>query len=298
MTSIALVTNPISGSGRSLQVCSALQSSLIEAGHAVTLVESSLEPVQSWLDPVLQEVDLVLAAGGDGTVRMVAESASRTGTPLHQIPMGTENLFARTFGMTAGHDAVNDAIKAWRVEQLDMIEVAGTRGLLMVGCGFDAAVVCDLAARRRGPISHWTYVPIVLRQWMRWRPVPMRVVVDGDVVATAHAGLCFICNSREYGGGFNPAPDACMHDGELDVVLLPTRSRFGVLRWMLKARRGRHLKDKRAIHVQGRSIGLSFESSMLWQLDGDPPPGTSAVDHLEMQVAPGSLPVLLPAHHS
>ena len=296
MTSIALVTNPISGSGRSLQVCRALEAALITAGHTVRLVESSLDPVRSWLDPVLQESDLVLAAGGDGTVRMVAESASRTGTPLHQIPMGTENLFARTFGMTAEPSDLIDAIESWRVERLDMIEVAGVHGLLMIGFGFDAAVVCELAARRRGPISHWTYVPIVLRQLLRWRPVPMQVAVDGQPVATTCSGLCFVCNSREYGGGFNPAPMACMHDGALDVVVLPTRSRFGLLRWMLKARRGRHLDDVRAIHVQGRSVELAFESSMLWQLDGDPPPEASGVERLGMKIVPGVLPVLLPAH--
>ena len=266
-----------------------------EVGHEVTLVHTSLEPVRSWLDPVLETVDLVLAAGGDGTVRMVAESACRTETPLYQVPMGTENLFARTLGMRADHGMIIDAIEGWRVDRLDMIDVGGSRGLLMVGFGFDAAVVCDLAARRSGPISHWTYLPIVLRQWWRWRAASMQVAVDGRVIATDHAGLCFICNSREYGGGFNPAPDASMQDGLLDLVLLPARSRLGILRWMLKAFRGRHLEDAQAIHVQGHSIEVSSVTEMHWQIDGDPPGDLSSVDHLELRVIPDSLPVLMPA---
>ena len=295
MTSITLVTNPISGCGRSLQVCSALQSSLAEAGHAVTLVESSLEPVKSWLDPVLQDADLVLAAGGDGTVRMVAESACRTDTPLHQVPMGTGNLFARTLGMRADLDSIIEAIDAWHIERLDAFDVGGTHGQLVASCGFDAAVVSDLTAHRSGPISNWTFLPIMLRQLARWRPVSTRVVADEQVVSENHTGLCLVCNSLAYlRSSFDPALDRSMQDGLLDVVLLPTRSRIGVLRWILKAMHGRHLKDKRAIHVQARSIALSFDSPVLWQLDGESPPGEASIERLHVQITPESLPVLMP----
>ena len=295
MTSIALVANPISGSGRSLQACNELQAILVEAGHSVTLVHSSLEPVRSWLDPVLQESDLVLAAGGDGTVRMVAESACRTDTPLHQVPMGTGNLFARTLGMRADHDAIINAIDAWRVERLDAFDVGGTHGQLMASCGFDAAVVSDLTAHRHGPISHWTFLPIMLRQLVRWRPVRTRVVADEQLLSEDHTGLCFVCNSLAYlRSSFDPGSDTSMQDGLLDVVLLPTRSRFGVLRWILKAMKGRHLEDARAIHVQARSIAMSFESPVLWELDGDSPPGEASIERLHVQITPKSLPVLMP----
>ncbi|MDG2291965.1 MAG: diacylglycerol kinase family protein, partial [Phycisphaerales bacterium] len=100
MAAVLLVFNPISGAGRSRRAAAALESSLVESGHDVTQLSSSLEPTVQWLDPVLQTHDVVLAIGGDGTVRMVAEGVHRTGTPLYQVPMGTENLFARAMGMT------------------------------------------------------------------------------------------------------------------------------------------------------------------------------------------------------
>ncbi|MCH2148819.1 MAG: hypothetical protein MK095_05235 [Phycisphaerales bacterium] len=297
MAAVLLVFNPISGAGRSMRAAAALESSLVEAGHGVTQLSSSLESTVQWLDPILQTHDVVLAIGGDGTVRMVAEGAHRTGTPLYQVPMGTENLFARAMGMTSDHESIVSAINAWRVHRFDMARANGEPCLLMASCGFDAAVVHDLAARRSGPISHWSYLPSILRQWLRWQPVPMHVTVDGACIQAEHVGLCFVCNSREYGGRFNPAPAASMDDGLLDVVLLPTRSRWGVLRWMMKARKGRHVDDTRLVHAQGHSVQIMFGSTMRWQVDGDRPPESAR--HvgmgLEVILEPAALPVLLPS---
>jgi diacylglycerol kinase (ATP) len=297
MATILLVFNPISGAGRSSTAAAALEPSLTDAGHDVTMLSSSLEPTVQWLDPILQEHDMVLAIGGDGTVRMVAEGACRTNTPIYQVPMGTENLFARAMGMTNDHQAILAAINVERVCRLDMAHANGEPCLLMASCGFDAAVVHDLASRRRGPISHWSYLPCIIRQWLRWRPISIRVMVDEACLHEEYVGLCFVCNSREYGGQFNPAPEASMDDGVLDVVLLPTRSRFGLLRWMLKARRGRQFNDARAVHAQGRTVQLEFATPMHWQIDGDCPRESSlpVATGLKVVLEPASLPVLLPA---
>lgn len=297
MAAILLVFNPITGAGRSGTTAAALGPSLIDAGHNVTMLSSSVEPTVQWLDPVLKEHDMVLAIGGDGTVRMVAEGARRTNTPIYQVPMGTENLFARAMGMTSDHQAILAAINAERVCRLDMAHANGEPCLLMASCGFDAAVVHDVASRRSGPISHWSYLPCIIRQWLRWRPVAIRVMVDGTCLHKEHVGLCFVCNSCEYGGQFNPAPEASMDDGVLDVVLLPTRSRFGLLRWMLKARRGRQFTDARAVHAQGRAVHLEFATPMHWQVDGDCPSDSPApmAAGLKVELEPASLLVLRPA---
>ncbi|MDG2291240.1 MAG: hypothetical protein P8L37_01165, partial [Phycisphaerales bacterium] len=201
----------------------------------------------------------------------------------------------RAMGMTSDHESIVAAINAGRVHQIDMARANGEPCLLMASCGFDAAVVHDLAARRSGPISHWSYLPSILRQWLRWQPVPMHVTVDGACIEAEHVGLCFVCNSREYGGRFNPAPEARMDDGVLDVVLLPTRSRWGLLRWMMKARKGRHVDDPRIVHARGRSVQIKCGSAVLWQVDGDrPPEAAQGVDvGLEVVLEPAALPVLL-----
>ncbi|MBM44595.1 MAG: hypothetical protein CMJ36_06260 [Phycisphaerae bacterium] len=297
MSRIALIANPISGSGSSRARAEALQQELEHVGHEVVLTWTRLEPCAQWLDPVLQDVDVAVVAGGDGTVRLVAESAIETRTPIYQVPTGTENLFARALGHSGEAGDVIRAIEAADVCLLDVADANGTTSILMTSCGFDAAVVQDLASRRTGPISHWTYLPSMLRQLWSWKPVPVGIMVDGEGVGSDQPGLCFVCNCREYGGGFNPAPDARMDDGLLDIVFLPTRSRLGLLRWMWKARRGTHLASTRALHARGRRIVLEPASPVPWQVDGDCPAesATPLTQRVTIEVRSGVLPVLRPA---
>ncbi len=297
MPRIAILANPISGAGNSRGRAAELQQALESAGHDVILLWTRLGSVQEWLDPVLEEVDVAVVAGGDGTVRLVAGGSIRTGTPLYHVPMGTENLFARAMGFTGETGDVIGAIEAHDVRALDVADANGTTAILMASCGFDAAVVHDLTSHRTGPISHWTYLPCMLRQLWKWKPVPIRVMVDGESIASEQSGLCFVCNCREYGGRFNPAPEASMDDGVLDVVFLPTRRRLGLLKWMWKARRGTHLSSHGAVHAQGRVVVLEPSSPIPWQVDGDCPPETATplTQRVMIQVQPGVLPVLQPA---
>ena len=297
MPRIALIANPISGAGTSRDRAAELQQALESSGHDVVLLWTRLEPAQEWLDPVLEEVDAAVVAGGDGTVRLVAGSSIRTRTPIYQVPTGTENLFARAMGFSGEAGDVIDAIEAHDVHALDVADANGTTSILMTSCGFDAAVVHDLASRRTGPISHWTYLPCMLRQLWRWKPVPIRIMVDGASIASDQPGLCFVCNCSEYGGRFNPAPEASMDDGVLDVVFLPTRRRLGLLRWMWRARRGTHLSSHGAVHARGRLVVLEPSSPIPWQVDGDCPPETATplTQRVMIQVQPGVLPVLRPA---
>ena len=245
--------------------------------------------------------DVVVVLGGDGTLNEAANGLVGTDCALAALPGGSTNVFARTIGTPddplRANDAVVEALDAGSIVNAGLGEVSGRYFLFHCGMGFDAAVVQDLASRGTGPISHWTYLPSMLRELWSWKPVPVGIMVDGEGVGSDQPGLCFVCNCREYGGGFNPAPDALMDDGLLDVVFLPPRSRIGLLRWMWKARRGTHLTSRGALHARGRRIVLEPASPVPWQVDGDCPAesATPLTQRVTIEVRSGVLPVLRPA---
>lgn len=296
MHHVTIIANPVSGSGRSRETARDLAERLRGRGHEVREVATELGDSRQWLDPVLDGSGAALVVGGDGTLRLVAESLLRCSVPVWQVPCGTENLFARAMGMTAQEALVHDAITAGRVRAMDVARVNGTLSLLMASVGFDAAVVHDLSSRRGASISHWSYLPCILRQLVRWRPTTMSVQLDGLNVLEGEAGWCFICNSREYGARFDPAPEADMADGLLDVVFLPTRSRRQVLSWMARTRSGRHLGRDGVLHATANSVRVECTPAMPWQVDGDVPPESAGpvTDRIDMECLPGALSVLLP----
>lgn len=296
---IAVVFNPISGAGRAAAMAQSAADALRRAGHDVSMAPTQRGPAAHWLDPVLRSADLAVVSGGDGAMRMVAPAAMAANTPLYHLPCGTENLFARAFGMSCDTAALLSAIERKHIRRIDTGVANGETFLLMASIGFDAAVVHELARSRRGPITHLSYIAPIWRQFRQWRPARLQVCVDGRQIDDEGPGFVVIANSAEYGWRVNPAGRADMYDGLLDVAYFPARSRVSLVNWAIKCRLGRQFNDRRLVYERGREITVHSRQHCHYQLDGDPAGGdeigpSAAATSLVVQVKPASLPVLAP----
>ncbi|UCD74450.1 MAG: hypothetical protein JSV91_11750 [Phycisphaerales bacterium] len=315
---VLVLYNPISGAGRSELDARSLAQRLDAAGHAVALAETQPEPGEGWLADELAGCKLLVVVGGDGAVRMAGQPAARTDTPIYQYPGGTENLFAREFGMDRSAETLLRAIDRFRIRRVDVGEAEGRPFLLMASVGYDAGVVDDLARRRGRSISHLSYLGPMLRQFLRWRPPRLEVLIDGErldthdqppggdqAAAAGMQGWVIVANSRQYAARLNPAPMADMSDGLLDVVYVPLRSRLGLLPRMAYYRLGWQDRDSAVVRRRGRTVELRMDPPQFLQLDGDPPgpAGGFAADRAEVpgrvgcvriSLQPKALPVLIP----
>jgi diacylglycerol kinase family enzyme len=292
---ILVLYNPIAGSGRASAAAESVRVALREGGHEPSLQETLPDPPADWLVSSLAGVDLLLVVGGDGAVRLASGPAAQTGTPLHVFPLGTENLFAREFGIGRSLPRLLDAVRRFELRHVD-VGVAGDKTfLLMTGLGFDACMVRDLAAGRRGGISHLSYAGPLLRQTWRWRAPRMTIRVDDEIVVRERRGFVQIANCRQYAVRLDPALRASMTDGLLDVVFFPCKSGPGVLAWLLACRCRAHVRSARLAYHRGASVLVSSEPEHPYQVDGDAPGPTSPASELAISVRPGALPVLVPA---
>jgi diacylglycerol kinase (ATP) len=279
----------------------ALAASLRHAGHESHIIHTRLEPLESWLDPALDAADLLVVLGGDGAVRMAAPAAVRAGKPIYHLPQGTENLFAREFGMDRSPETLLRAIERRTVRKADIGVANGRTFLLMASIGFDAEVVHDLAGKRGRSISHWSYVPPILRQLRNWRPPRLEIEVDGERLPIDQPGFVVIANSAQYGWRLNPCAQATIDDGLLDVGFFPTRTRFGMALWAMRCRMGRQGTHSKLVQKSGKAVRIRSDQALRYQLDGDPPgedktPGPSEGGRfrLDIEIQPGCLSVLVP----
>ena len=304
---ILVLCNPISGAGRAMMIGQSISRCLTDAGHEVHVCETRLEPPERWLDTSLRGIDALVVAGGDGAVRLAAASAVRTGTPIYQVPCGTENLFAREFGMTRNAEALCRAVEKFATRRVDVGVANGRIFLLMASVGFDADVVHDLASRRGSSISHFSYVAPIVSQLWRWHPPRLDIDIDGERLVEGQPGFVVIGNCRQYGWRLNPAGRAAMDDGLLDVVFFPACSRRELIAWAIRCRRQRHLQHPRLVYQRGRSVSIASPAPQRFQLDGDPPDVSRELGQsdaraesprspfkLEISLKPASLAVLIP----
>ncbi len=258
------------------------------------MVPSERAPIEEWLEPKLPGAYLVIVVGGDGAVRMTAPAIIRSGVLMYHYPCGTENLFAREFGMEANAGAVVSAIESGTPTPVDVGVANGEIFLLMISIGFDAEVVHDLASRRTGSISHLSYVGPMLRQFRRWIPPQLRVSVDDRRIDDGVGGFLVIANSRQYAMRMNPAWKARMDDGVLDAVYFPTRSISDLLAWMLRCEFGSQGGDPRLNYQTGERIAIESDEPFRYQVDGDPPLNLDPVSRVEIDVRPKTMRVLVP----
>lgn len=290
---VACLFNPISGAGRARVRAEAVGEAIRNAGHEAVLLETRRDAAENWLDPVLPGASALIVCGGDGAVRLAAGSASRAGIPIHQCPSGTENLFAKAFGMRPDPGAIAAALEAGRTRRIDTGDANGEPFLIMASIGFDAEVVHDLSAHRDGPISHRSYVKPILRQLRRWEAPRLQVAVDGDPIADTDA-FAIVGNLKQYAGGLDPARLADPADGVLDALVFPARGAASLVRWAAEIATGLHLRDRRLRYRVGRVVEIASPRPIRMQLDGDASE-SGAATRIRIEIRPASLDVLLPA---
>ncbi len=295
---ITVLFNPASGNGRRDSVIERISAALRQDGHRVLPLRvggpemDDLAARQS-----LAASDALLIAGGDGTVNRVLPLAIGTGVPVYHVPLGTENLFARQFGMRDDPEAIRAALGRRRIEAIDTAECNGRPFVIMCSVGPDADVIYRLAGARKGGISHLSYIGPILRESFSGGVSPISLEVDGRVIFENRRGMAVIANGEQYALGANPAAGASLRDGVLDVVFFPAPFKLAVGAWLAASWLGVAGLIPGAIRVRGTHIVVvAPEPGFRVQLDGEAVRGPNQggrEESLEILAMPGSLRVLV-----
>ncbi|GAB4544130.1 MAG: hypothetical protein Tsb0013_01010 [Phycisphaerales bacterium] len=267
---IIVVANPLSGRGKAEREAVKVRALLLQRGHDVTRLGLSPSMVEDELPGRLREAEALVVVGGDGTVQACAEAAARAHTPLYHWPVGTENLFAREFGMKRDGRVLLAALDSMRSTEADLALCDGRLFVLMCSVGPDASIVHRLARVRTGAITKMSYARHVVMELLSPVLTPITVRVDGEAVVTDRPGMVFVANSRQYALRIDPAKDASMTDGLLDVVHFPVTTRLGMLKWMGLSRLRRQQAVRGAVIARGSRVEVENHGSAVpYQLDGE-----------------------------
>jgi YegS/Rv2252/BmrU family lipid kinase len=236
--------------------------------------------------------DLVVAAGGDGTVRGCAEGLAGTDVPLGIVPLGTGNLLARTLRIPAHPKAaLNVALGGKTASEDHRIDLAAADGTLftaMAGMGLDAAVV---AATRLKHHLGWIAYAVAGAAHLALPPVRFTIRMDDEPPVEREARSVVVGNSGLLPGGFTLLPDARIDDGLLDVGVLAPHGPFGWPRVATRVLTHSHRQDGNLERFQARKVEITAHSPLPREIDGE------VVAHgrtLTVEVRPAALWVRVP----
>lgn len=217
--------------------------------------------------------DLVLAIGGDGTIRAVCEELAGTGIPVGIVPAGTGNLLARNLSIPLYLRAAVDVGLNGQDRAIDMVHVSGDEMedatyLVMAGMGFDAAIMEGVNEDFKNKVGWLAYVWSGLRAMM-FPVIRVEVSVDGGEFTRHRARTIVIGNVGHLQAGMPLIPDAAIDDGRLDVVLLYPRRFLSWLRIALRVLTKSPRTDETITRMTGREVVVRTQAPAPRQLDGD-----------------------------
>jgi diacylglycerol kinase (ATP) len=235
--------------------------------------------------------DLIVACGGDGTLCEVLNGMSASDTPVSFIPAGTGNDFVRTLGLpTTPCEAARQIVQG-RSRRLDLMRLAepSMAAINIIGIGFDAAVAARMNRQTRFGGGALSYLCAVMMELARMRPARLRLRVDEETWE-GEALLVAIANAQTYGGGMRIAPEACVDDGLLDVVIVEPLSRLEFLKLLPRVFKGTHVQHPAVFCRRGREIVVESDVPVPVMVDGD----LRAATPLRVTVEPGAAHLWLP----
>lgn len=274
---VLIAVNPHAGVRNRQAVAEELRQQLQDMGLRVSIFPGIDELAQQAAARLAAgSLRAVVAAGGDGTISLVA-NRTPPGTPLAILPLGTENLLAKYMEVEADPQQLCRAIAAGCCAQLDAGQAGGRLFTLMAGCGFDADVVRRLHEGRTGHIHHLSYAKPILdaiRKYeypeLRVRYAPAEAGEGADPTEEIVARWVFVVNLPRYAGGLSFAPQASGTDGLLDVCTFKEGSLWSGLVYLSGVMLGQHEAMEDFGHVQTRRLTIESTGPAPYQLDGDP----------------------------
>jgi diacylglycerol kinase family enzyme len=306
---ITIVHNPTAGHDRF--TADEILAAAERAGHEPVYCAAADD-----LDAALHDPgDLVVAAGGDGTVRKLATRLTGRRIPLTVLPMGTANNVARSLSISGDPARLIEGWSSWRQRSIDLGHVSAPWGdaLFIEGVGFGPIV---------GAIATLTHVPAepspdgdpgqeierdlrVLREVLADHPAhPCRIEIDGRQLSGTYL-MVEAMNIRTIGPNLELAPDADLDDALLDLVLATEDDR-AVLRKHVTDRLARRAERLDVPRYRGRHIRVTWPGSRVHVDDRILPKEKDAASGrwwsegrditLTITVAPRALEVLVPAH--
>jgi YegS/Rv2252/BmrU family lipid kinase len=262
------------------------------AAGGVTILERRCERSGEVAEVIRREagaVDLVILAGGDGTMNAAVEALVEQQLPLGILPTGTGNDLARTLAIPSDLADAASAIVGGRQHRIDLGRANQKYFFNVANIGLSAEVTRHHTTERKRRLWLLAYVLSLRDAWRTSRPFRVRLRCDGRALRL-RALQVTIGNGRHYGGGMTVSADATIDDGWLDVYALKARPFWHLLMLFPALRFGWLRRSEAALVLRGRTVEVGTRRPRPVSTDGELTTQTPA----RFAVVPRALSVFVP----
>ncbi|WP_188497551.1 diacylglycerol kinase [Pullulanibacillus pueri] len=235
--------------------------------HATTGVGDATTSARA---AVQRGFDLVIAAGGDGTINEVinglAEQPNRPKFAI--IPMGTTNDFARAINMPKDIEKACDILCEGHEVPLDIGKVNHQYFINIAGGGTLTELTYEVPSKLKTMLGQLAYYMKGIEMLPSIRPTHVRIEYDGKLLED-EIMLFFVTNTNSVAGFEKIAPNASYNDGMFDLLVLKKTNLAEFIRLARLALKGEHINDPKVLYTKAAHVKVETEEKMQLNLDGE-----------------------------
>lgn len=283
---LLFVINPVSGN-HSLNFQSIIQQYFAASTHTVSFFNLPANCCADDIKKVITHAppDRVVAVGGDGTIKLVAEAVIHTNIPLAIVPGGSANGMAKELGIPEKPEDALDIVVNGQGKKIHLIEVNKHLCIHLSDIGFNAFLVKTFETyNSRGM---WTYVKAGLKVLFKNPMLEIDVESKGKT-QTYSAGMVVIANATKYGTGALINPDGKLDDGFFEVILLKKISFKEIFKMLVTHK---PYDTSKTEVLQTAALKITSKRKAHFQVDGE---YLGKVNHVTARILKDALEVIVP----
>jgi YegS/Rv2252/BmrU family lipid kinase len=299
---VTIITNPISGNKNQSHLHVA--DTILRSRGIIPEIRKTGKRGDAFLfaqDEVQKKTDIVMAAGGDGTINEVANALVGSAVTLAVLPMGTANVFSLEANIPSDPHAALELIFTGTVRQINLGLIRfrdkyhdneiTKHFLLMTGIGFDGGVLAEM---RRSTIARWgraAYVFKGIRVLPQYTRSPITITVDQGKTIQGYSAV--IGNGHYYGGKFVVTPHASLLENSLELCVFKGKGSFAMAKNVITLLLKQYRSSRDLFYCKAHSIHVTSSDEVFIQADGDFMGKLPA----HLSVAKSTLSVIVPHEH-
>lgn len=285
---ILFIINPISGGHNKEEIIKSIPKLLDvnkfdinithtkRMGHAVELAQKA----------VAENMDIVVAVGGDGTINEIASQLVNTNVTLAIVPCGSGNGLARDLGISLHYKKAIQQINTLNIKKIDVGVCNNQHFFSLAGIGFDAKVAYDF---NRGKKRKFTgYAWAILKDFFSSKDQHYEIVLENEKIAD---NFFFIttANCSQWGYNVKVAPIAKLNDGIFSITLCKKPTAFSLIHFVIKILSGKIDHSKSVTIKTSNKVSVTSNSEFFYHIDGD----AKGVSHqIEIGILPEALHII------
>ena len=243
-------------------------------GAQIYFTEKEGDATRFAKDAVQQGQDLIVAAGGDGTLNEVINGIAGHANQIQigLVPLGTGNDFARTLDLPDSIEDCIDILRAAKTRPVDLVRVTSDQVRYFVNVsagGFSGTVNEKLTPEIKktwGPLAYLRSAAQALPELRSYRTT---IVLDEGTPLEVDLCNAIVANGRFAAGGTPVAPEAAVDDGLLDLVLVLQKPMSEVVLVAARMLVGKHLTSDAIVFRRARKISINSKPGMWFNVDGE-----------------------------